>query len=56
MPYLIANDLPRDSAGKRFRALLHRPEKCGQTNGQAVREDQYARTDRGCRSIEEHWL
>lgn len=26
MPYLIANDLPRDSAGKRFRALLQRPE------------------------------
>ena len=26
MPYLIAKDLPRDSAGKRFRALLQRPE------------------------------
>ena len=26
MPYLIANDLPRESAGKRFRALVQRPE------------------------------
>jgi len=26
MPYLIADDLPRESAGKRFRALLERPE------------------------------
>ena len=26
MPYLIANDLPRESAGTRFRALLQRPE------------------------------
>ena len=26
MPYLIADDLPRDSGGKRFRALLERPE------------------------------
>jgi 2-methylisocitrate lyase-like PEP mutase family enzyme len=26
MPYLVADDLPRDSAGKRFRALLQRPE------------------------------
>src|SRR5271169_5766379 len=26
MPYLIASELPRESAGKRFRALLERPE------------------------------
>jgi methylisocitrate lyase len=26
VPYLIANDLPRESAGRRFRALLQRPE------------------------------
>src|ERR1700704_1808385 len=26
MPYLIANDLLRESAGRRFRALLERPE------------------------------
>ncbi|WP_421934360.1 methylisocitrate lyase [Phenylobacterium sp.] len=26
MPYLVANDLPRESAGRRFRALLAQPE------------------------------
>jgi methylisocitrate lyase len=26
MPYLIASDLPRESAGNRFRSLMERPE------------------------------
>ncbi|HEX7884249.1 MAG TPA: methylisocitrate lyase, partial [Afipia sp.] len=26
MPYLVASDLPTESAGRRFRALLQRPE------------------------------
>ena len=39
MPYLVANDLPRDSAGKRFRALLERPgilQLPGAHNGMAA--------------------
>jgi methylisocitrate lyase len=39
MPYLIANELPRESAGRRFRALLERPEILrlpGAHNGQAA--------------------
>jgi len=39
MPYLVADDLPRESAGKRFRAALARPEIYqlpGAHNGQAA--------------------
>ncbi|HEV7291227.1 MAG TPA: methylisocitrate lyase [Devosia sp.] len=39
MPYLVADDLPRESAGRRFRALLDRPQILqlpGAHNGQAA--------------------
>ncbi|WIJ25147.1 methylisocitrate lyase [Devosia sp. RR2S18] len=39
MPYLVADDLPRESAGRRFRALLDRPhilQLPGAHNGQAA--------------------
>jgi methylisocitrate lyase len=39
MPYLIADDLPRESAGRRFRALLDRPhilQLPGAHNGMAA--------------------
>ncbi|UYN99089.1 MAG: methylisocitrate lyase [Devosia sp.] len=38
MPYLVADDLPRETAGRRFRALLERPQILqlpGAHNGQA---------------------